>query len=336
MFPHPSPIEPLHRLTQHLSSKSNSEQNSNVTIFIKRDDCNSGLGGGGNKVRKLEYVLADAAKQGANTLVTTGGVQSNHMRQTVAAGRRIGMETVLLPQERVSNNTPSYRGLGNVQLTHLMSATHLPADADVDSTLLDLESQGKKPYWIPSGASTHPLGGLGYARCAFEIKQQERELGLGSSGGFDVVVVPTMSGSTLGGLVAGFKAVDRPMRDVKRRLIGVLAGPKDKADFVASILSIARATAALIGVPPERITEADFEIDERWSAGEYGRLDDNTRDGVKLLASMEGVITDPVYSGKALTGLLEMVRRGEVVEGGRVLFLHTGGTLSVSAYEGLR
>lgn len=127
-------------------------------------------------------------------------------------------------------------------MTYLMSVTHLTVDADIDSTLLDLELQGKKPYWIPSGASTHPLGGLGYARCAFEIKQQEKELRLGGSGRFDVVVVPTMSGSTLGGLVAGFKAVDAPTQGIKRRLIGVLAGPKDKADFISSILSIARCT----------------------------------------------------------------------------------------------
>jgi len=228
-----------------------------------------------------------------------------------------------------------------VQVTQLMSATHLPKDSDKEDALANLRNQGKKPYFIPSGASTHELGGLGYARCAFEIAMQEKEL---EGGKFDVVIVPTMSGSTLGGLVAGFKALEleeqcsesTQKKPRKRRLIGVLAGPKDKAEFSSLIASIAKTAAKYIGVNPESISDADFEIDDRWSAGQYGRLDDRTRNSVKLLASLEGIITDPVYSGKALTGLLERTKNGEIEEGQRVLFLHTGGTMSISAYHDFR
>jgi 1-aminocyclopropane-1-carboxylate deaminase len=238
----------------------------------------------------------------------------------------------------VPNDTTAYREGGNVQMTHIMGATHLPVDTPEDSALKTLKEEGKNPYWIPSGASLHPLGGLGYARCAFEIAQQEKEV-FGAESGFRVIVVPTASGSTLAGLVAGFKAVDQAAglkNKDKRRLIGVLAAPKDKTDFAVMVLDIARTAAKLIGVEPESITESDFEIDDRWSAGQYGKLDDRTKEGIKLLASVEGVITDPVYSGKALTGTLEMVRKGEIGAGEKVLFLHTGGIGSVSAYEGLR
>jgi 1-aminocyclopropane-1-carboxylate deaminase len=238
----------------------------------------------------------------------------------------------------VPNDTRPYREGGNVQLTHIMGATHLPIDTPEDTALKTLEEDGKKPYWIPSGASLHPLGGLGYARCAFEIAQQEKEV-FGEEGSFGVIVVPTASGSTLAGLVAGFKAVDQGAgleKKGKRRLIGVLAAPKDKKEFIVLVLGIARTAAKLIGIEPESITESDFEIDDRWSAGQYGKLDDRTREGIKLLASVEGVITDPVYSGKALTGTLEMLRKGEVGSGQKVLFLHTGGMASVGAYEGLR
>jgi 1-aminocyclopropane-1-carboxylate deaminase len=217
-----------------------------------------------------------------------------------------------------------------------MGAVHLPNDTQESDAVASLQGEGKKPYFIPSGASLHPLGGLGYARCAFEIAQQEKDL-FGEEGAFGVIVVPTMSGSTLGGLVAGFAAVDQRAKEKrKRRLVGVLASPKDKAEFIHLVLGIARTAAELINVPSESITEENFEIDDRWSAGQYGRLDDQTREGIKVLASVEGVITDPVYSGKALTGLMEMVKGGEVGDGERVLFLHTGGVVSVGAYEKLR
>lgn len=242
---------------------------------------------------------------------------------------------MLLPQDAVPNKSESYQQLGNVQLTHLMTATHLPVNSKQEDVLRELEKQGKKPYFIPSGASTHPLGGLGYARCAFEITQQEEEM---SDGYFDVIIVPTMSGSTLGGLVAGFKAAEEAMLDSprKRRLIGVLAGPKDLPQFRGLVLDIAKTAAKHIGVDLERITEVDFEIDDRWTAGQYGRLDEKTHASIKLLASTEGIITDPVYSGKALTGVLEMIKAGDIADKQKVLFLHTGGVMSVSAYSELR
>ncbi|KAB5575663.1 1-aminocyclopropane-1-carboxylate deaminase [Coniochaeta sp. 2T2.1] len=342
LFPTASPIEPLHRLTARLA-----ESGGNLNaIFVKREDANSGLGGGGgNKLRKLEYVLADALAQTPKPtrIVTEGGIQSNHVRQVTAAAAKLGLEAVLLIADLVPERTADsnghkaqYEDLGNVQLTRLMSATHVDASeaALTRETLL----QDGDAYWIPSGASTHPLGGLGYARWAFEVEEQEREMGTF----FDVIVVALMSGSTLAGMVAGLKLAAKARAatqegDVsprKRRVIGVQAGPKDSKEMRQLVLQIARTTARKIGVDEEEITEDDFEIDSRWHAGAYGRLDERTRDSIKLAASMEGLITDPVYSGKALTAVCEMARTGEVQ--GNVLFVHTGGVLTLSAYPDLR
>ncbi|KAH7028779.1 1-aminocyclopropane-1-carboxylate deaminase [Microdochium trichocladiopsis] len=338
LFPTPPPIESLGRLSAHLTDGGN---NTSTKIFVKREDANSGLGGGGgNKLRKLEYVLADALAQQPrpSRIVTEGGVQSNHVRQVAAAAAKLGFEATLLINDLVRDRSgaadrhvsESYNELGNVQLTHLMSATHAAGKDKQEILQKDPES-----YWIPSGASTHPLGGLGYARWAFEIEQQEAEMGVH----FDVVVVALMSGSTLGGMVAGFKLADqeranRGETSQPRRLIGVLAGPKSIKDMETLVLGIANSTADKIGVSKGHIVADDFVIDDRWHGGGYGQLDKKTKDGIKLAATKEGLVTDPVYSGKALTGLCEMVRQGEVQ--GNVLFVHTGGIMSLSAYPDLR
>ena len=153
----PAPIEYLDRLTATV--------NSHLKFYVKREDCNSGLAFGGNKLRKLEYVIGDALAQGVDTLVTTGGVQSNHMRQTTAAANKHGLKTVLTPRDAVSNDSHEYRCLGNVQLNQILGATVLPVGTTEEEAMEYVRKQGGKPYWIPSGASTHPLGGLGYARC---------------------------------------------------------------------------------------------------------------------------------------------------------------------------
>lgn len=286
-------------------------------------------------------MLADALAQTPRPthLITEGGIQSNHVRQVAAAAAKLGLKAALVAKdlvpERTSNSdsikAKAYTDLGNVQLTHLMSAIHTNSSADVGEELLD----GGTGYHIPSGASTHPLGGLGYARWAFEITEYEREHGEL----FNAVVVATMSGSTLAGIVAGLKLADKLSSAAgkpvpQRQIVGVAAGPADNDDIGELVLRIAKTTAEKIGLSEAELTRADFSVDARWHGGSYGRLDDQTKTNIKLAASMEGLITDPVYSGKALTGMCEMVRAGELW--GNILFVHTGGVCSISAYPDLR
>jgi len=337
LYTHPSPIEPLSRLTSCLFPPSRFP----TKLWIKREDSNSGLATGGNKIRKLEYVLADALASSADVLVTTGGLQSNHMRQTAAAAARCGLKCHLIPQDRKSSVAPEYKTLGNVQITHLLGATHHPPNSDVETVLKNLKDQGDIPYWIPSGASTHPLGGLGYARFAFEILEQEHEMGLF----FDVIIVACASGSTLGGMIAGFKLIARSQnssdeRDahlrIDRTIIGIDCFAHEPGKSAKEILKIARTTGGRIGLLEEDINEEDVVVDERWNGGKYGFLDDGTREGINKMAGAEGILTDPVYSGKAVTGLIGMAMGNELDGRGNVLFVHTGGVSALSAYPDLR
>ncbi|VUC33732.1 unnamed protein product [Clonostachys rosea] len=323
MFDRPSDIEHLKRLTEKLAS--------GAEIWMKRDDCNSGLAFGGNKIRKLEYVLADAVAQGADTLVTTGGVQSNHMRQTSAAAARLGMDVALYPRDAVTSTKPEYSYAGNVQLAEILGAETFPVGTSEDQVLEILKSRGRKPYPIPSGASLHPLGGLGYARCAFEILEQEKQLNLP----FDVIVTATGSGSTLAGLVVGFKlARERGLLKSKKRLIGYSIMRK-QSEVVELVLRIAKTAATHVGLDANDITSDDFEINDSYLGGAYGLLDTRTTDGIKELARTEGILVDPVYTGKAFTGLLDMTRGGQFGHC-NVLFLHTGGQVAMSAYPQLK
>lgn len=290
----------------------------------------------------LTYVvLSDALQQSPKPiyLVSEGGTQSNHVRQVAAAGAKLGFKTTLLIEHRVAERyagsnqilSTNYKEQGNVQLTDLMSAVRVDDTGESAQKPID----DKLGYWIPSGASTHPLGGLGYARWAFEIMEKEEQSGTF----FDSVVVATMSGSTLAGMVAGFKLAEQLAHQAgkthrKRRLIGVAAGPKPKEVFDDLISGIVKTTGSRIGLTVDCIPDVDFEVDSRWHAGAYGRLDERTKERVKLAASMEGLVTDPVYSGKAMAGLCEMVQAGELT--GNILFVHTGGVLSLSAYPDLR
>ncbi|KAK7225491.1 hypothetical protein V2G26_013494 [Clonostachys chloroleuca] len=323
MYDRPADVEILNRLTAKLSC--------GATFWIKRDDSNSGLAGGGNKIRKLEYVLADALAQGADTLVTTGGIQSNHMRQTSAAAAHLGLNVALYPRDLVPSNETEYSYAGNVQLNHILGAEVFPVDTTEDEVIETLRSRGKQPYLIPSGASLHPLGGLGYARAAFEILEQEKQLNVN----FDTIVTAVGSGSTLGGLVAGFKlAQTRGLILQKKRLLGFSIGHR-KADMTDNVLRIARTAATKIGTKAEDITEDEFEISDEFLGDAYGVLNTRTMDGIKELARTEGILTDPVYTGKAFTGLLSMAKSGKLATG-NVLFLHTGGQVALSAYPQLK
>ncbi|KHO01500.1 1-aminocyclopropane-1-carboxylate deaminase [Metarhizium album ARSEF 1941] len=337
-FSTPLLIEPLDRLTSHLIQHGQAP----ARLFVCREDMNSGLGGGGgNKLRKLEYVLADAAAKTPRPeyLVTEGGIQSNHARQVAAAAAKLDFKSVLVISDIVpgrshgsdSHLCRSYNEQGNVQVTELMSAAREAHPAVTAKELLDT----KRAYWIPSGASTHPLGGLGYAKWAFELAERERATGVF----FDSIVLAVMSGSTLAGMVAGFALVDELQRQAskvprRRRLIGVAAGPKSREDFVKLVSGIAETTGRKIGLDQPGFTENAFEVDLRWHGDAYGRLDDRTRKYIKLAATTEGLILDPVYSGKALTGVCGMVEAGELR--GNILFVHTGGVLSLSAYPDMR
>ncbi|KAF6829685.1 1-aminocyclopropane-1-carboxylate deaminase [Colletotrichum plurivorum] len=329
LYPRPADIEHLSRLTKSLDSRA--------SLWILRDDCNSGLSFGGNKVRKLEYVLADALEQGADTLLTTGGIQSNHMRQTSAAAARLGLKVSFCIFEdaagqAVKSADAEYNYAGNIQINGILGAVTFPAGTSQDEALTILKERGQKPYPIPSGASTHPLGGLGYARWAFEVLEQEARLGTS----FDVIVVALGSGSTLGGMVAGFKLAQKLGRPgAKKRLIGfsILNESADKAADL--VLGIARTTASHIGLEPNEISREDFEVDISFLGGVYGRLDDVTAEGIKELGRLEGVLTDPVYTGKAFTGLLHTAKAGGY-DGKNVLFCHTGGQPALSAYPNLK
>lgn len=226
-----------------------------------------------------------------------------------------------------------YRSLGNIQTTHLMGAEHSLPDSDQDEVLMSLSSKGEVPYWIPSGASTHPLGGCGYARFTFEIVEQEKQMGVF----FDTIIMPCASGSTLGGTIAGFKLhshicdLERP-----RKIMGIDAFADEPGKSEVGVLEIAKTTARVIGQSELDIEESDVVIDMRWNAGSYGFVDETTQDAIKLLARLEGVLTDPVYTGKALAGLIGKARLGELKESKNVLFVHTGGVPTLSAYPDVR
>lgn len=223
-----------------------------------------------------------------------------------------------------------YDYAGNVQLNEVLDAETFPVGTTEEGVLKTLSSRGQKPYSIPSGASLHPLGGLGYARWAFEILEQEKEMGVT----FDAIAVATGSGSTIGGMIAGFKLAEKAgWLTSKKRLIGFsILGKEGVNDLV---LRIARTAGKAIGVDPETITEDDYELNHAFLGVAYGQLDERTADAIKELARTEGILTDPVYTGKAFAGLLHIAREGGLPKG-NVLFCHTGGQSAMSAYPMLK
>jgi 1-aminocyclopropane-1-carboxylate deaminase len=218
-----------------------------------------------------------------------------------------------------------------VQLNSILGAESFPVGTNVTEAVEALEKRGKKPYAIPSGASTHPFGGLGYARWAFEVLEQETQLGTN----FDVVVMAVGSCSTLGGMVAGFKLAEKLGKpNAKKRLLGFSVLSASTKDTEELVLKIARTAGEKIGLSPDDITKDDFEVNDQFLGGKYGHLDERTQQGVKELARAEGILLDPVYTGKAFTGLLHAARDGEF-KGKNVLFCHTGGQIALSAYPQL-
>jgi 1-aminocyclopropane-1-carboxylate deaminase len=319
----PSPIHPLERLTEHLGG---------ARLWAKRDDCNSGIAFGGNKTRKLEYLAADALAQGCDTLVSIGGVQSNHTRQVAAVAARLGLGCVLVQESWVDWPDVTYDRVGNILMSRLCGAEVRLVKAGFgigfkeswEQALRDVEERGGKPYAIPAGASDHPLGGLGFARWAGEVAEQERELGLT----FDTIVVCSVTGSTQAGMVAGFA-----LEGKGRRVLGI-DGSAKPAETHEQVLRIARDTARKIGVDRE-LRPDDVELDDRYHAGTYGIPDEQTLEAIRTAARLEGMLTDPVYEGKSMAGLIDMVGSGEIARDSTVLYAHLGGQPALSAYAGV-
>ncbi|MBX3029781.1 MAG: 1-aminocyclopropane-1-carboxylate deaminase [Chloroflexi bacterium] len=319
----PSPIQRLDRLTRHLGG---------AQVWAKREDVSSGLAFGGNKVRKLEYLAADALAQGADTLVSIGGVQSNHTRQVAAVAAHLGLGCVLVQESWVDWPDVTYDRVGNILLSRIMGADVRLVEAGFgigfkeswEQALAEIQAAGGTPYAIPAGASDHRLGGLGFASWAQEVQQQEAALGVF----FDTIIVCSVTGSTQAGMVAGFAAQERP-----RRVIGIdgSAKPAETRDQVARI---ARATAALIEVGRE-LRDDEIILDERYHAGTYGIPDAQTLEAIRLVGRLEAMITDPVYEGKSMAGLIDMVGSGEIERGSNVLFAHLGGQPALNGYASL-
>jgi 1-aminocyclopropane-1-carboxylate deaminase len=319
----PSPVHRLPRLAEHLGG--------HVEIWAKREDVNAGLAYGGTKVRKLEYLVAEALAQGCDTLVSIGGVQSNHTRQVAAVAAHLGLGCVLVQEHWVEWPDVVYDKVGNILLSRIMGADVRldPAGFDIgirpswEQALADVEEGGGKPYAIPAGASDHPLGGHGFARWAYEVEEQERELGVF----FDTIVVCSVTGSTQAGMIAGFAGQERP-----RKILGI-DGSATVEQTWEQVARIARRTAEAIGLGRE-LADDEIVLLDGWHAGTYGIPDERTLEAIRLCARLEGVLTDPVYEGKSMAALIDLVQSGRIEPGSNVLYAHLGGQPALNAYAG--
>jgi 1-aminocyclopropane-1-carboxylate deaminase len=323
----PSPLQHLRRLTQHLGG---------AVIWAKREDVSSGLAFGGNKIRKLEYIVPDVLSSGADTLVSIGGYQSNHTRQVAAVAAHLGLNCRLVQEHWVPWDDPMNDKVGNILLSRMMGADARldPSGFDIgirDSwkgALREVEESGGKPYPIPAGASEHPLGGLGFANWAFEIAEQEKSLDLF----FDTIIVCTVTGSTHAGMIAGFAALE-DLTGVRRRVIGIDASAT-LSKTRAQVERIARNTASLIELGRD-LRDDEFCLLEGWAGDQYGIPVDSTMEAMALSAELEAMIIDPVYEGKSMAGLIELTRSGEIPKSSTLLYAHLGGQPALNAYHRL-
>lgn len=323
----PSPVHQLKRLSGHLGG---------AQVWAKREDVNSGLAFGGNKTRKLEYIVPDVLASGADTLVSIGGYQSNHTRQVAAVAAHLGMKCRLVQERWVPWEDPVNDKVGNILLSRMMGADSRLDDSGFDigirdswkQALQEVEEAGGVPYPIPAGASEHHLGGLGFANWAFELAEQEKELGVF----FDTIVVCTVTGSTHAGMIAGFAALEE-LTGVRRRVLGIDASAtlEKTRDQVSRI---ARHTAQLIGVGRD-LREDEIQVLEGWAGELYGLPVGSTMEAMALGAQLEGMITDPVYEGKSLAGLVDLVQEGDIPRDSTVLYAHLGGQPAINAYHSL-
>ena len=312
----PTPLEFLPRLTEHLGGPN---------IYVKRDDC-TGLASGGNKTRKLEFLMADAREQQADTVITQGAVQSNHARQTAAAAARLGMHCELLFENRIADPGEEYLNSGNVLLDRLFDAKthHYPGGTDMNAAMEEhaagLKSQGRKPYIIPGGGS-NPIGALGYVNCALEILHQANEQQLH----LHHILHATGSAGTQAGLVTGLRATHSGIGVLG---IGVNA-PRDAQED--KVYQLALETADYIGAAG-CVRREDVIANCDYIGDGYGVPTDSMRAAVQLLARLEGLLFDPVYSGKGLAGMIDLIQQGQFKQDENILFIHTGGSVGLFAY----
>ena len=320
----PTPIERLDRLSAHLGGA--------VQIYAKREDCNSGLAFGGNKLRKLEYIVPDAIASGADTLVTIGGIQSNHTRLVAAVAARLGMKCRLVQEHWAPFEDPVYDRVGNIMLSRLMGAEIEFVDKGFDigirqsweRAIEDVKAKGGKPYPIPAGASMHQYGGLGFVGFAEEVRTQEEELGFR----FDDIVVCTVTGSTHAGMLVGFARDGRA-----DRVIGIDASATFERTR-AQVMNIARRTADLVELGRD-IADDYLVLMSGYAHPAYGVPSEETNEAIRLVARLEGMMTDPVYEGKSMQGLIDLVRKGYFPAGSRVLYAHLGGVPAINAYSSI-
>ena len=320
----PSPVHHLARLSNHLGG---------AQIWAKREDVSSGLAYGGNKVRKLEYIVPDVIASGADTLVSIGGYQSNHTRQVAAVAAHLGLKARLVQEKWVPWEDPTNDKVGNILLSRMMGADSRLDDAGFDigvrdswkTALQEVEDAGGVPYPIPAGASEHPLGGLGFANWAFEVAEQEKQLGVF----FDTIIVCTVTGSTHAGMIAGFAALEE-LTGVRRRIIGIDASATIEKTR-EQVARIARNTASLIELGCD-LRDDEIQVLEGWAGDLYGIPVDSTMAAMALGAQLEAMITDPVYEGKSLAGLIDLVRSRDIPQDSTVLYAHLGGQPAINAY----
>jgi L-cysteate sulfo-lyase len=312
----PTPLHPLPALSRHLGGPD---------IYVKRDDC-TGLAGGGNKTRKLEFLMADALECKADTIVTVGATQSNHVRQTVAAAARLGLRVEVLLEKAVIRDD-DYAHNGNVLLDQLMGAVihHIEPSNDLDAAgqqfANDLAADGRKPYFVPTGGSS-PVGALGYVNCAAEMLAQSIGLGLT----MDAIVVGSGSQGTQAGLVVGLTAVESSIP-----VFGICVS-RDREQLEQLVFNLAEKTADYVRLQ-STVKRDSVMCDDGYFQPGYGQPNDGMIEAVTLCARLEGLLLDPVYSGKAMAGLIDKIRQGTFTKGQSVVFIHTGGQAALHAYR---
>ncbi|RMH49396.1 MAG: D-cysteine desulfhydrase [Alphaproteobacteria bacterium] len=312
----PTPLEPMPRLSEALGGPE---------IWIKRDDC-TGLATGGNKTRKLEFLMAEALAEGADMVMTQGAIQSNHARQTAAAAAKLGLDCHLLLEDRTGSHDENYNRNGNVLLDHLFGATTerrgpgLDMNAEMEAVAERFRAEGRKVYTIPGGGS-NPTGALGYVNCAFELVGQANDRGLV----IDHIVHATGSAGTQAGLVTGLRAINA---DIPLLGIGVRA-PKPKQE--ENVYNLAVATAEKLGCPGV-VAREDVVANTDYVGEGYGIPTPGCLEAIAMFAELEGILLDPVYSGKGAAGLIDLVRKGHFASDARIVFIHTGGAAALFGY----
>ena len=313
----PTPLERLDRLSNELGGPE---------IWIKRDDC-TGLSTGGNKTRKLEFLMAEAEAMGAEVIVTQGATQSNHARQTAAFAAKLGLHCHLLLEDRTGSDDPNYNGNGNVLLDHLHAATvetragGLDMNAEMEAVAERFRGEGRTVYTIPGGGS-NATGALGYVNCAFELVGQANDRGLA----IDHLVTATGSAGTQAGLAVGLKAINAGIP-----LLGIgVRAPKPKQE--ENVFALAQKTAEKLGCPGV-VRREDVVADTDFVGAGYGIPREDTIEAIRMFAELEGILLDPVYSGKGAAGLIDYCRKGRFGKGERVVFLHTGGAAALFGYD---